>query len=329
MPGHDDLPRRFLAIISRGGSLSELKAMAAERPGLINEPAPHPLWGGTPQPLHVAIERGETSIFDWLLASGADIDGAKAAYDGWTPLMLALHHGRRTMTEALLQRGAAVGLPEALMLGDDTRVEALLKKNPDALAETMPSLASPLRFARTVKSAERLLDLGVSLDRKDRYGKTPLEAIVADPSKAADQAAPLLRFLIERGAEAPSRVYAALGDLARLQAAAEFNPEIARDPDNAHAAIESGQNAVVHWMLTQGLPVNSRSPKGSRGTLLHSAAWHGNLPLVKMLLSHGADATLTDEEHRTTPAEWAKTASARLGRKECEAVAEWLARSQS
>ncbi len=328
-PEQDDLPRRFLRAISEstGEDLASLKTMVAGNPELISQPAPHPLWGGTPQALHVAIERGNRPIFDWLIAAGADIDGKDASYDGWTPLLLALHNRRRAMAQTLVQRGAFIGLPEALMLGDDARVEAFLKSDPESVTRAFPSLASPIRFARTTAAAQRLLALGAPLDRKDRFGQTPLESIVSAGPETVAETAPLLRLLLEQGAEAPPWVYAALGDLARLQAAAEFDPEIARDPATAVAAIQAGQTTVVEWMLTQGLPVNGRNADQSKGTLLHAAAWHGQLSLVKILLANGADSALTDEEHRTTPAQWAETAFLRLGRKECKAVADWLAKA--
>lgn len=48
---------------------------------------------------------------------------------------------------------------------------------------------------------------------------------------------------------------------------------------------------------------------GIRGrTALHTAAWNGDLPLVRELLEAGADPTALDDQHHTTPAVWADIA---------------------
>ena len=69
---------------------------------------------------------------------------------------------------------------------------------------------------------------------------------------------------------------------------------------------------------------NARFPAGSKGTLLHSAAWNGNLAMVKLLVTHGADVLAVDEEHKTTPAQWGRHAMKLFGREGCGLVAEYL-----
>ena len=71
--------------------------------------------------------------------------------------MLAVHWKRYAMRDKLLRRGAQIDLIAALMLKDDRRVARLLEHS-SALAGPFPNDASPLHFARTVKSA-RLLSL--------------------------------------------------------------------------------------------------------------------------------------------------------------------------
>ena len=87
---------------------------------------PHPFWGGRPQPLHVAIESNRDETFDLLLARGADPNGANAAYDGWSPLMLTAQPAARGCGRPCWRTARAIGVVEALMLGDDARLEALL-----------------------------------------------------------------------------------------------------------------------------------------------------------------------------------------------------------
>lgn len=316
---HDDLPRQFLRLVSEG-NVNDVLNMLAARPDLVHEKAPHPLWGGQPLALHVAIERGHDVLFEILLEKGSSVDGVGAAYDGWTPLLLALYHSRSEMVSRLLTLGAAVNLPEALLLEDDAKFEDLVRKNPQVVHETMPSIASAMRFARTVPAAQKLLSLGVSPTRGDRYGKTPIESIAA----CGVRVLPVVEFLISQGVEAPPQVLAAMGLLDALILAAHQDPEIGFDPRIAITAIESGQIDILRWMLEAGLPVDTRDPQGSKGTLLHTAAWNGSLEAATLLVEHGANLGALDEEYGTPPARWARTALERMGRQSCLAVAEYL-----
>jgi len=77
----------------------------------------------------VAIEADRREMFDLLLDQGADVNGSNDQYDRWSPLMLAMDRDQPDMRDELLRRGARVGLLEALMMGDDARVEELLARH--------------------------------------------------------------------------------------------------------------------------------------------------------------------------------------------------------
>ncbi len=318
-PGCDDRPRIFLCLISHGKMEAVREALEAS-PELINQRGPHPMWGGEPQPLHVAIEGNHTELFAFLLERGADVNGEGATYDGWSPLMLAVHHRRHNMRDHLLAHGAKVSLPAALLLGDDARMEELLVENPALVQETMPSLASPIRFARTMHALRRLIELGAPLGQRDRYGASPVESIAA----AGPQYRPLVEFLIAENAPAPAWIYASLGMLPALRAIARNDPRAVQAPRVATAAIEAGHADIVAWLLRMGISPDTRSEEGARATLLHSAAWNGSLEAAEILVKAGADPNLIDDEYRTTPLIWAQTALERLGRENCRAVAAYL-----
>jgi uncharacterized protein len=65
-------------------------------------------------------------------------------------------------------------------------------------------------------------------------------------------------------------------------------------PLNSAAA---GRTEVCSVLLDSGAPVDPQQTGGY--TPLHEAALNGNDALVNLLLAHGADATITDEEGRT------------------------------
>jgi len=269
-----------------------LAQVLAATPSIVNQTGPHPRWGGRPQPLHVAIESDNDRAFELLLNAGASVNGDNQHYDGWSPLMLAVHWKRTEMRHELICRGATIDLIAALMLGDDRRVTKLLK-DPAALRGPFPNSASPLHFARTVKSARLLLSLGVKIDAQDKYGKTAPQCWA--------------------NAQRPSPV------LMRLAGALGLKP-----PLDIFKAVEQGRLAQVRKVLAGRVDVNVRFPAGSQHTLLHAAAWNGNLCVAKLLVAKGADLRALDREHETTPAHWARVALKAFNRKPCEAVAEYL-----
>ena len=126
--------------------------------------------------------------------------------------MLTRDQDRDDMRDELLRRGARVGLMEALLFGDDARVEELLRPGKAALPRDSPNGGSMLNFARTPFAIDRLLELGVSTGVKDRWGATPIESM----SRLGRRGQPLVQHLIARGVPAAPEEYARLGDLQTL-----------------------------------------------------------------------------------------------------------------
>jgi len=77
---------------------------------------------------------------------------------------------------------------------------------------------------------------------------------------------------------------------------------IERSPDQLVAAAEQGSYDAVALLIELGWGVNARS----RTTPLHEAAMRGNLPVIRLLLEHGADPNLRDTAFDATPAGWAE-----------------------
>ena len=315
----DQVVQGFLRLVGTG-QIDEVRRVLAAAPQMVNVVGPHPFWGGRPQPLHVAIETKRRDMFELLLEAGADVNGTNDQYDHWSPLMLTRDQDRDDMRDELLRRGARVGLMEALLFGDDARVEALLRPGKDALPLYPPNGGSVLNFARTRFAIDRLLELGVSTDEKDRWGATPIESI----SRLGPSGQALVRHLIARGVSAAPEEYARLGDRQTLESMIERDPGVARSDAVMMGAVDFGHQSLVEWLLARGANVNARARAQSRHTALHSAAWNGDLAMTRLLVDAGADLRARDEEHEGTPLDWARVAIEVTNNPKCERVVEYL-----
>jgi ankyrin repeat protein len=316
-PAQDQIVKGFFELVG-SGRIDEVRAVLAAAPQMVHAVGPHPFWGGRPQALHVAIESDRQEVFELLLASGADVNGRNEEYDHWSPLMLSINRGRAGMRAELLQRGARIGLIEALMLADDARVDQLLDES--GLPDITPNGGSILAFARTTRAIDRLIALGASTDTKDRWGSTPLDAM----SRLGARGTPLVRHMIARGIPAAPREYARLGDLETLAAMTGRDPAVARLDSVMMGAVEFGHYALVEWLLAHGASANARAEAQSRQTALHSAAWNGDLRMVQLLVAAGADPALLDEEHQTNPLRWAEVSAGVTNNPMCTQVADYL-----
>ena len=303
------------------GQIDTVRAMLAAAPELVNAVGPHPFWGGRPQPLHVSIETKRRDMFDLLLASGADINGSNEQYEYWSPLMLTFHWEEPDMRRGLLERGARIGLIEAMLMEDDALVEQMLRPGKSALPTFEPNAGSILAFARTPFAIDCLIDLGVSRDKKDRWDTTPIQAM----SRLGPRGQPLVRHMVQRGVAIEPQEYARMGDKDTLAALIAAEPAVARSDAVMMGAVDFGHHDLVAWLLQKGANVNAGHDWGSRATALHSAAWNGDLRMVKLLVEAGADVNARDEEHNNTPAGWAKVSIEVSNNPECKEVADYLA----
>jgi ankyrin repeat protein len=314
----DDEVAAFLRHVG-AGRMEEIKAAIGKSPKIVNAVGPHPFWGGRPQALHVSIETTRRDVFDLLLDMGADVNGDNRLYEHWSPLMITYYKDRLDMREALLARGAKIGVVEALMAGDDEAVSRKLQRGKAALPPG-PNGGSILAFARTTYAIDRLLELGAPIDLKDRWETTPVEAL----SRLGTRGQHLVEHLRSRGVTAPPEVHARVGDkdaIAKLLAA---DPRLIENDDILMAAVDFGHRELTQWLIDRGANPNARSSGGSLGTVLHSAAFEGDLEMVKLLVAAGADVGALDPEHNNTPQGWARAAIEITNNPQCAVVAEYL-----
>jgi Ankyrin repeats (many copies) len=317
---HDRAVGAFLHSVGTG-NLEAVTRMLALAPQLVHAVGPHPFWGGRPQALHVAIESNRPELFELLLARGANVDGDNREYGQWSPLLLSVHWKRPEWTRELLERGARVGLVEALALADDARVDQILDADgARALESPPPNSGTYLHFARTTHAIDRLLALGVPSDRKDQWGATPIEAL----SRLGPAGAALVAHLVAGGVAVGPAELARLGDRKALERWLARDPDAVHAPTTLKAAVDFGHLELARWLIAQGCDVNGRGNGPAKETPLHSAAWNGNLEMVRMLVDAGADLHARDVQYDGVPLGWAETAIEVTNNPKCAEVVEFL-----
>jgi ankyrin repeat protein len=284
-------------------------------------------YGATPMSL--AAEVANTEILKLLLDAGAAADSPNA--DGMTALMAVARTGNVDAAKLLIDRGATVDAREAfggqtaLMWAAARRHPAMIELLADhgaavdarstardyqrhITAEGRPkSLDSggftPLLYAareNCIACVDALLAKGADIDLADPDGVSPLHLAVMNANWD------LAKKLIEAGADVDqwdifgaAPLFTAVGGRSRNDGG-----RASIDPPNEAKGIE-----IVQLLLTRGAnpnmqlffrPANVRGATNLRGsTPLIRAATNNDMEVVKLLLEHGADATVYQADRQT------------------------------
>ncbi len=160
-------------------------------------------------PLHVAASRGQSAVAQLLIDYGADVQGPRAA-DEWTPLVFAAYRGHDEVVKVLIDNGAVVtadaGNPIhyagqrkhrdiCRMLVEHGAIDDLIVSNDDDVMNLFRAA-----YSYDSDSVNEILGRRPELvDRKDKYGRTPLhEACTHGDTKT-------VRALLKGGADVTIR----------------------------------------------------------------------------------------------------------------------------
>ncbi len=300
---------------SRAGDRAAAARVLARSPALARVTGPHPIWGGEPTALHVAVENGRTDVASLLLEAGADPNHPSDMYDGWTPMLLAAGRESRELVDLLRSHGAQVDAWEAAALGDVGRLSEIVARDPGVVRERRANQAPPLHFAATVEVAAFLVAHGADLDALNKYGASAARGAAYGRRTRR----PIARFLMERSGETDAWLFAALDDVDALLALSArgtdilgarrdgLNPASGYGETPLHTAAALANLATVSFLIVQGVDVDvSCGPQGDRP--LHYAAKCNARDVVDALLAAGANPRVKDADHEATPADWARFA---------------------
>jgi ankyrin repeat protein len=256
------------------GDVGAVKQLLAENPKLVG--LADTGFGATP--LHWAALKGHDAVVEVLLAAGADPGAGNG--DGETPLQVA-ERAKRTGAVAILRRATPGGggsgtapqggtIFDAARTGNVARVNELLAKDPAAVNTKDARFgATPLHWA-ALKGQDAVVDLllasGADPRAVNKDGETPLQV-----AERARQTA-VLPYLRAGGGSATASLVEAVkaGDLGKVQQMLQDNPRLVNQKDASFSA-----------------------------TPLHWAALRGNVAMVQLLLSRGADVKATNRDGET------------------------------
>jgi ketosteroid isomerase-like protein len=253
------------------------------------------LGGGGTVPKH----EEELALGRLLLQAGADANDGQALYNrGWGP------DPQEDWLELLFEFG--------LGTGDGGPWRRLLGERQDSPRKMLEDLLIAAAGHGLTDRVRRLLARGV--DPEGRESKHPIyqgRSPVQEAALAGHM--DVVSVLVDAGASwehdgVDELVATAMsGDRTAVERLLASDPglrgrAIERCPEQLVRAAEQNSYEAVALLIELGFDVNARL----RTAPLHEAAMRGNVPVIKLLLDHGADPNIHDSGYDATPAGWAE-----------------------
>lgn len=230
--------------------------------------------------------------------------------------------GRAGRLLALYPRIATANLQTALVLGDTASVEAFLRERPTLAAEpggiqkwepllyvchTCMHGNEPERLAGLVAIARRLCALGASPDAEYHWNWHPeLPRTALWGALCAVKYRPLAEALLEAGANptdgVSTHIAGGTGDVASLELLHRFGVNVNGIPGGVPPLVYmltwATNPAGPRWLIEHGADPNLAWGDEDEAPL-HAAVRRWDIPLVELLLRHGADVRRRRADGRT------------------------------
>ncbi|KAH8550954.1 ankyrin repeat-containing domain protein [Umbelopsis sp. PMI_123] len=266
--------------------------------------------------LHFASQSDSPETISLFLDLGIDIEVSNKLVG--TPLLISLSNNplHKEVIYMLLKHGAnanarihnSSSFHSALFLKDEIVVHLLILHDVN-IAEIGPEVESTLHLATSVGTfglIHLLLDRGVNINLKHKYGEAPLHILLEMLNKS-EVDLPLLQLLLDSETDIflldgkESALDKALNNhnyhAARLLL--QVNMDIAfksrRKP--IHIAGMSGNQILLQYIFQNNISIDEADENGY--TALHFAVKREDLKFAAQLLHHGASIHQTDNDGRT------------------------------
>ncbi len=287
-PSPSPAPKDIYSLVA-SGDMEGLKAILKSRE-IVNSPDSRGDY-----PLHVAVQRGEVPIVEYLVAMGANLESKDRL--GRTPLKLAVDLGKDLPAQALAAKGASIFAPDAA--GADP-ADAALRKGPAALQVILnrSNIDSQDGAGRTIlhrAARAGLLDavrvaltFNPDINKKDAEGKTPLDEAYLRPHVV--ESARIAEALVQRGGASFLDEFSWFSRCARD---GEYNSRRFDDGNSPlHEAVMRNQRGFVQFLVEKRVDLNAKNAAGNAP--LHDAVRSGYTEAARLLLASGADPNVRD-----------------------------------
>src|SRR5262245_54730061 len=293
------------------GDLEAVRALITKNPSLARSHYDYR------KPLYFAVRENRLDVVRFLLEH--DHNPLDLWFDD-SPLEIARDRGHVEM-ERLLSRtletkynASPKGEPVALALRDHDleRMRALLDAEPDLIAMGDKGSSQPIHWAtmtRPLDAIDELLRRGADINARRMDGGRPIHLTNGDyfhrgwrdvPRNWPTTPAQVMAHLKARGASIDLPTACHTGDIDRVRDLLRQDPSLANrisDHEGCYLgagaplsnAVAAGRMDIVQLLLDHGadpnLPEEQYAP---RGRALYSAVYHGHYDIAKILLERGA-----------------------------------------